>query len=252
MHGCLGECMNKPVVSLILTTYNSRENFRKTYASICRQTYPAIEIVVVDGASTDGTREEIEQCAKKDKRIRWISEKDKGIYQAMNKGLHMATGQVIAFFNDEFLEDTAIEQYVCAIEESGLEGVHSDLVYRGENGEIVRTWKMGEGDIRTGWLPGHPTLYLKREIYEKFGDYKEEYRCAGDYEFMVRILKEKQVRLAYIPKTLISMYYGGTSSNGMKAYWISFREGVRALRENKISGALWITLKRTVRVLRQF
>lgn len=147
-------------VSIILATYNSKENFLKTYKSICRQSYPCIEIVVVDGASTDGTREVIEQCALENKNLKWISEKDSGIYNAMNKGLHLSHGDVIVFFNDEFLVETAVEQYMKAIQESGAQGVHSDLVYRDEKGNIIRRWKMGEGDIRKGWLPGHPTLYL--------------------------------------------------------------------------------------------
>lgn len=239
-------------VSLILTTFNSKENFIKTYTSICRQTWSNIEIVVVDGASTDGTREEIAVRAQTDPRICWISEKDDGIYQAMNKGLHMAKGDIIAFFNDEFLVDTAIEQYVCAIESKHSDGAHSDLIYRDEDGKIVRKWRMGEGSIRRGWLPGHPTLYLKREVYQEYGDYKEDYQCSADYEFMVRILKSGKIRLAYISETLVAMFYGGTSSNGLKAYLVSLREGIRALRENGVKGAIWVTVLRICRVLWQF
>lgn len=239
-------------VSLILTTYNSKDNFIKTYESVRRQTYPYIEIVVVDGASTDGTREEIARCAKVDRNMQWISEKDSGLYNAMNKGLYMAKGDVIAFFNDQFLENTAVEKYVSAIEKDGSDGVHSDLVYQDAEGRIIRKWHMGEGTIYKGWLPGHPTLYLKREVYLKYGGYKEDYKCSADYEFMVRILKNKEISLSYIPETLISMFYGGTSSNGLRAYWVSLWEGVRALRENKIRWAMWITLLRTFRVLEQF
>lgn len=239
-------------VSLILTTFNSKENFIKTYTSICKQTWPDIEIVIVDGASTDGTREKIVKYAQIDSRIHWISEKDNGIYQAMNKGLRMAKGDIIAFFNDEFLVETAVEQYVRAIETSQANGAHSDLIYRNEKGKVVRKWRMGEGEIRKGWLPGHPTLYLKKEVYQQYGEYKESYRCSADYEFMVRILKDEKVNLAYIPETLVTMFYGGTSSNGLKAYCISFLEGVRALQENKVKGAWRITILRMVRVLKQF
>lgn len=239
-------------VSLIMTTYNSRENFIKSYESIQQQTYPNIEIVIVDGASTDGTREEIERLAKLNPSLKWVSEKDSGIYNALNKGIQMAEGDIIAIFNDRYLCETAVEQYVRAIEETQCDGVHSDLIYADDQGKIVRKWHMGEGNIRTGWMPGHPTLYLKREIYEKYGLYKEDYKCAADYEFMVRILKDGTTKLAYIPEALISMYYGGTSNSGLNAYLVSFREGIRALRENQIRGALWITLKRSIRVLKQF
>ena len=208
--------------------------------------------MVVDGASSDGTREEIEKRAKSNASLKWISEKDSGIYSALNKGISMAEGDVIAIFNDLYLRDTAVEQYVKVLEKMQCDGVHSDLVYVDEEGKVVRRWHMGEGDIRSGWMPGHPTLYLRREIYEKFGLYKEDYKCAADYEFMVRILKNGTTKLSYIPEPLIAMYYGGTSSGGLKAYLVSFREGIRALRENQVKGALRITLKRSMKVLKQF
>lgn len=239
-------------VSLIMTTYNSRESFVQSYESIQRQTWPDIEVVVVDGASTDGTREEIEKRASKNLSMKWISEKDSGIYNALNKGIQMATGDIIAIFNDRYLREDAIEQYARTIEEKRCDGVHSDLIYTDAQGNVIRRWHMGEGDIRTGWMPGHPTLYLKRQVYGKYGLYKEDYRCAADYEFMVRILKDGKTKLAYIPEELINMYYGGTSNSGIKAYMISFMEGMRALRENQVKGALRITFRRMIKVLRQF
>lgn len=240
------------LVSLILTTYNSKQNFIKTYDSICRQTYSDIEIIIIDGNSSDGTKEEILKRAEENSAVRWISEEDTGIYNAMNKGLRMAKGDIIAFFNDEFVTDTAVEQYVDVIEKTQCDGAHSDLIYKNAEGKILRYWKMGEGKISEGWLPGHPTLYLKRKVYEEYGGYKEDYRCAADYEFMIRILKDSQVHLAYIPETLVAMFYGGTSSNGLKAYWISFWEGVRALRENNIRFSGFISICRMIKVMKQF
>ena len=111
---------------------------------------------------------------------------------------------------------------------------------------------MGKGNIHQGWMPGHPTLYLKKEVYERYGLYKEDYRCAADYEFMVRILKDGNTKLAYIPQELIAMYYGGTSNSSLKAYIISFMEGMRALKENQIKNAFGITALRTIKVLKQF
>ncbi len=235
-----------------MTTCNSRDNFIKSYESIRRQTYPEIEIIVVDGASTDGTVDEIKKRADDNPAVKWISEKDTGIYNALNKGIRMAGGEIVAIFNDQYLCDDAVEQYVRAIEENHSDGAHSDLVYMDANGKTVRRWKMGQGNIRQGWMPGHPTLYLRRQIYEKYGLYKEDYRCAADYEFMVRILKDGRTKLAYIPKELLGMYYGGTSNSDIRAYLVSFAEGVRALKENRVKGALWITLRRTMKVLKQF
>lgn len=239
-------------VSLILATYNSKDNFIKTYKSIKKQTYEEIEMVVIDGGSKDGTREIIKEISEKEtKNFLWISEKDSGIYNAMNKGLRLATGDILAFFNDEFTDNRAIEKIVDAIENSGMDGAHSDLVYC-KDGRIIRKWEMGEGDIRQGWMPAHPTLFLKKEVYQKYGGYKENYKCAADYEFMVRILKNQDVKLKYIPETLVSMFYGGTSSGGIHSYWVSFKEGIKALKENKVKNAYRITLKRMYKVVRQF
>ena len=240
-------------VSLILTTYNSKENFLKTYKSIRQQDYPDIEIVVVDGGSTDGTVSEIQKCAGQESgRMKWISEKDHGIYDAINKGIRLASGDLIAVFNDTFYTDSAVSKLVQAINSNGgYDGAHGDLVYC-QNGKVKRYWKMGKGQIEDGWMPAHPTLLLKREVYERFGVYKTDYRCSSDYEFMVRILKDGGIHLAYVPEILVSMFYGGTSSNGLGAYMVSFQEACRALKENGVRHPYWISVKRTCRVLRQF
>ena len=241
-------------VSLLLTTYNSAQNLPITLESIQSQTYKKIEVVIVDGASSDATILLIEQFTKNtDLEVKWISEPDKGLYDAMNKAYHMSTGDIIAVCNDRLCEKDAVALLVDAIEKSGKDciGAHSDLVY--VDGErIVRTWHMGQGSIRQGWMPGHPTLFLKREIYEKYGEYDITYRCAADYEFMVRFLKDEKNKLAYVPKVLISMFYGGTSNAGLRNYLVSFKEGYMALRTNGVKHPLMITLKRTWRVLRQF
>ena len=241
-------------VSLLLTTYNSAQNLPITLESIQSQTYKKIEVVIVDGASSDATILLIEQFAKStDLEVKWVSEPDKGLYDAMNKAYRMCTGDIIAVCNDRLCEKDAVALLVDAIEKSGKDciGAHSDLVYV-EGERIVRTWHMGQGSIRQGWMPGHPTLFLKREVYEKYGEYDITYRCAADYEFMVRFLKDEKNKLAYVPKVLISMFYGGTSNAGLRNYLVSFKEGYVALRTNGVKHPLMITLKRTWRVLRQF
>lgn len=241
-------------VSLLLTTYNSARNLPITLESIQSQTYKNIEVVIVDGASTDATVSLIEQFARNaGLEVRWISEPDKGLYDAMNKAYRMCTGDVIAVCNDKLCGKDAVALFMDAIEKSGKDcvGAHSDLVYV-DGDKIIRSWHMGQGNIKQGWMPGHPTLFLKREIYEKYGEYDISYRCAADYEFMVRFLKEEQNRLAYVPKVLISMFYGGTSNAGLRNYLVSFKEGYTALRVNGVKHPLMITLKRTWRVLQQF
>ncbi len=241
-------------VSLLLTTYNSERNLPFTLNSIRSQTYPQIEVVIVDGCSTDGTIALIEQFAKESGLdVKWISEPDQGLYDAMNKAYRMSTGDIIAVCNDLLSEKNAVALFVEAIENAGEDciGAHSDLVYV-EGEKVIRSWHMGQGDIRQGWMPGHPALYLKRRIYEKYGQYDITYRCAADYEFMVRFLKDSRNSLAYVPRVLITMFYGGTSNAGLGNYLVSFKEGYLALRKNGVKHPLLITLKRTWRVLRQF
>ena len=245
--------MYEPKVSIILTTYNSLKNLEQTYSSITTQDYNNIEIVVVDGGSTDGTIERLKEYEKIIKyNIHWISEPDNGIYDAMNKGLKIATGDLLLFFNDIFSSGSVIRMLVSAVNKNkNCIGAHGDLLYC-QNGKIKRQWKMGNGNIEEGWMPAHPTLLLHREIFNVYGGFKTDYKCAADYEFMVRILKNNTNKLAYVPEVLVYMFYGGTSSNGIKAYCISFFEASRALKENGISRPYLVSLKRTLKVLRQF
>ena len=254
-------------VSLLVTTYNVKDNVAVTLESIEAQDYPDMEVVIVDGQSADGTVDVIrgfaERHADKERTglpdnsasisVRWISKPDSGLYDAMNKAWGMCTGDIVAVCNDKLCTPDAVSKLVHAIEQGGENciGAHADLVY--VDGErVVRTWHMGEGKLSQGWMPGHPTLFLKREVYEQYGTYDTVYRCAADYEFMVRFLKDEKNRLAYVPEVLIAMFYGGTSNAGLGNYLVSFQEGYRALKRNGVPHPLLITVKRTFRVLRQF
>lgn len=248
-------------VSLLVTTYNAAQNLPFTFQSIEAQDYKNIEVVIVDGGSSDATVSLIKDFARRteenkrnnDRSVIWISEPDEGLYDAMNKAYSLCRGDIIAVCNDRLCVPCAVSKLVRAIEDGGegCIGAHSDLVYERE-GQIVRRWHMGQGKLRQGWMPGHPTLFLKKAVYEKYGAYDISYRCAADYEFMVRFLKEDENRLAYVPEVLVSMYYGGTSNAGLSNYMVSFLEGCRALKKNKVKNPLWITVKRTIKVLKQF
>lgn len=243
-------------VSLLVTTYNVKDNLAVTLKSIEAQDYADIEVVIVDGQSRDGTVDVIREFAERHAAsvsVRWVSEPDRGLYDAMNKAWAMCTGDVVAVCNDKLCTPDAVTKLVRAIEQGGEDciGAHADLVY--VDGErIVRKWHMGEGRLSQGWMPGHPTLFLKREVYERYGTYDISYRCAADYEFMVRFLKDEKNRLAYVPEVLIAMFYGGTSNAGLRNYLVSFKEGYTALKKNGVPHPLMITVKRTLRVLKQF
>ena len=246
-------------VSLLVTTYNVKDNLAVTLESIEAQDYADIEVVIVDGQSGDGTLDVIREFAGRHAdeaapiTVRWVSEPDRGLYDAMNKAWSMCTGDIVAVCNDRLCTSDTVTKLVCAIEQGGRNciGAHADLVYM-DGERIVRTWHMGEGKLSQGWMPGHPTLFLKREVYERYGAYDISYRCAADYEFMVRFLKDEKNRLAYVPEVLIAMFYGGTSNAGLRNYLVSFREGYRALKENGVPHPFMITVKRTFRVLKQF
>ncbi len=241
-----------PKVSVVTTTYNDIENLKRILAEVKKQTYPNIEHIIVDGGSTDGTVELLKELEEKEPgRISWMSEKDNGIYDALNKGIRMATGDIVGCCFDRYADEGVLMRMVEIMEKEGTDGVHGDLCYM-DGDRIVRKWHQGQGVIRSGWMPGHPTLYLKKEVYDKFGLYRTDYRISGDYEFMVRILYRKEVTLSYLPEILIYMSHGGTSTNSLGAYVESMMEGHRALVENHVPFA-WVTdLCRVVRVLSQF
>lgn len=241
-------------VSLILTTYNSAENLVRTLESIEQQDYPYIEVNIKDGGSTDDTLKIIKEYDHSSRyRVQYTTAPDQGIYDAMNQGYELATGEIIVFFNDLFLSADAVSKMVTLIEaNANCVGAHADLIYATDE-KIVRYWKMGpQKSLYLGWMPGHPTLFLKREIYEKYGLYNTDYRIAADYEFMIRFLKDGGNRLCYLSETIIRMYYGGTSTSNTGSYLLSLKEGHRALTDNGIRGATLIDILRTCRVLWQF
>ncbi len=241
-------------VSLIMTTYNCADTLPNILEAAEEQIYPDLEIVIKDGLSDDGTVQIIKEFADSStKNVIWDSKKDSGIYEAMNQGFALAHGDLIAFCSDILEDENVVADMVRAVQNAGdaCIGAHGDLLYM--NGPaVVRYWRMGSGKIKQGWMPGHPTLYLKRSVYEQNGLYKTNYKIAADYEYMVRTLLDEENHLAYVPRVVVRMYYGGTSTNGLASYWESFTEGNRALRENAVAFPVVISIRRTIRLLLQF
>ena len=239
-------------VSMITTTFNDTENLKKTIERVRKQDYDNIEYIIVDGGSGPETLALIREAEQSfGDRLKWISEPDKGIYDAINKGIRMATGDIVGVMFDEMTSEHVVSQMVQAMETEQTDGVHGDINYM-DGDRIVRKWRMGQGNLRNGWMPGHPTLYLKKEVYDTYGLYKTDYKIAADYEFMIRILKDNNVKLSYIDQVLVHMFYGGTSTGGFSNYMLSLKEGHRALKENGIQFACWTDFMRTMRVLLQF
>jgi glycosyltransferase involved in cell wall biosynthesis len=207
-------------VSIITATYNSSKVLKDCIESLNAQDYQDIEHVIIDGASKDDTIEVLKQNQKFKTVV--ISEKDKGIYDALNKGIQQATGDVIGILHsdDFFNSPQAISKIVAKIKE-GYDGVYSDLdyVYRHEKEKVFRHWTSGsysKFQLQLGWMPPHPTLFLKKEIFQDHGNYQLKYRIAADYDFMLRILSQEKLKFAYIPETLVCMKIGGESNKSVK------------------------------------
>ncbi len=244
--------MTNPKVSIVTVTYNDGENLRRIVRQVSAQDYENIEYIIVDGGSTDKTKEVIGEAEEIfGERFKWVSEPDGGIYDALNKGIRMASGEIIGCCFDRFAASDIVTKMVRKMEQEGTDGVHGDLYYM-DGDRIVRCWRQGKGCIRFGWMPAHPTLYLRRAVYERFGCYRTDYRISADYELMIRILKDGEVKLSYLPEVLIYMDHGGTSTNSLGAYLDGMKEGHRALRENGVRFAWFTDICRTLRVLAQF
>ncbi len=208
-------------ISVITAVRNCRTTIGSAIDSVCRQTYSDLEYVVVDGMSDDGTDDVIREKASVINRS--IRESDTGIYDALNKGLGAATGDVVGFLHaDDFLAtDHAVQQIANKFQDDNLDAVYGDLVYvNAEHPETtVRYWKSGvfhRNRFRRGWMPPHPTVYVRREIYERYGTYRTDIGSQADYECLLRLMYRHSIRVGYIPEVLVKMRQGGESNVSWK------------------------------------
>ena len=230
-------------ISIITVVFNNKDNIQDAIYSVLSQDYDDIEYVIVDGASTDGTVEVIEETIKKysDKNIIFVSEKDDGIYDAMNKGIRLADGDIIGILNsdDLYIDDTVLSTVIKEFMAKKVCSIFADLVYARADDldKIVRYYSsvnFHPKKMAYGWMPAHPTFFVKREVYEKYGLFKTDYMIAADYELIARFLVKNKVSYSYIPKVLVKMRVGGASTEGLKSNWILNREILRACKENYI------------------
>jgi glycosyltransferase len=243
-------------LTIITVTYNSANTIVETLASVAAQSYRDIEHIVVDGGSIDDTRDLI--AAHGSRVSKMISEPDEGIYDAMNKGLRLATGDLVGFLNgdDTFASADAIERIVCAASEGEPDALFGDLVYIDPSRAkpLVRYWRAGSfsrSKLRLGWMPPHPTLYIRRSMIERIGLFDSQLSIAADYEFMLRLLCSPGVKVAYIPRVLVKMRIGGASNGSIRAMVRKSKEDLFALRKHQVGG-LTTLLCKNVRKLQQF
>ena len=231
--------MNKLKISIITVVWNNSATIKDAIDSVLSQTYENIEYIVIDGASTDGTVEIVQSYG--DKISKFISEKDKGLYDAMNKGISLATGDIVGILNsdDFYINEYVIEKVVKEFEEKQCESIYADLVFvKAQNLEkVVRYYDSSHFSpekFAYGWMPAHPTFFVKKEIYEKYGVFKTDYKIAADYELLTRFLAKNNINYSYIKEPIIKMRIGGASTSGIRSNYILNKEIIRACKENGI------------------
>ncbi len=226
-------------VSIITVCYNSAAHIEDAIRSVASQDYPDLEHIIVDGGSTDGTVDIIE---KHDNVVaRWLSESDNGIYDAMNKGISMASGEVIGILNsDDFYSANHIISSVArAFADEEIDAVYGDLIFVDPTNlnRTVRTYSSAKWNperFARGYMPAHPTFFVRKKFYELYGNFETDFQIAADYEMLIRLLYVHKLRYKYLPITMVKMRKGGVSSNGIKSNIILNREIIKACRKHGI------------------
>lgn len=249
--------INRQKISIVTVCYNSQSTIRHTIDSVISQDYENIEYIVIDGASTDWTLRVLEFF--RDKIDYFISEKDEGIYSAMNKGIKVATGDIIGILNsDDFYPNNKVLSKVAKkFEESDCDCLYGDLVYvrQSDGSKIVRYWQSGQfsvSKLNKGWMLPHPTFFVKKNVYEKYGLYNTDLSTAADYEMILRLLHKNRLKVAYLPEIMVKMRMGGKSN---RTFWnrinANQEDGI-AWAKNQLAKPMFVRLYKPLQKLRQF
>lgn len=232
-------------VSIITATYNSERTIKDTLTSVKQQTYKNLEHIIIDGNSTDKTITLLDLYGHQGP---IVSEADNGIYDAMNKGVSMADGEIIGILNsDDFYSNTeVIEKVVKTFEETKCDAVYGDLIYIDgkQSNRVVRRWVAGSYNknlFYKGWMPPHPTVFIRKEIYEKYGLFNLKFKSSSDYELLLRLMFIKNINVSYIPQVLVHMRTGGQSNKSLSNRLAAHKEDYLAWLINGISPN-WYTL----------
>jgi len=236
-------------ISVITVCYNSAATVRETLLSVAEQTHPDIEHIIVDGGSSDATLSLVQQYRRHSGPL--ISEPDRGIYDAMNKGLALATGEVVGFLNsdDVYADAGVLSRIAETFATPAADACYGDLVYVAASrpDRVVRYWRSRAyrpGLCRRGWMPAHPTFYVRREAYQRYGGFDESLRIAADFEICLRLLEVHRLPVIYLPGVLVKMRTGGASNSSLRNVIRSNREVAKALHKHGYpAGLLLIVLK---------
>lgn len=230
------------MISIITATFNSAKTLKDTIQSVLRQTNKDFEYLIIDGGSTDETIDIVKSYESEfSGRLKWVSEKDQGIYDAMNKGIKMASGDVVGILNsdDYFTSDDILQTVDNAFKSHEIDAIYGDIhfIRDGNPQKCVRYYSSRMFRpfwLRFGFMPAHPSFYCKREVFEKAGLYSLDYEIGADYEMMVRLFKKYRIKSQYINKDFVTMRTGGASNNNVRSRWTLINEDVKACRDNGI------------------
>lgn len=226
-------------ISIVTVVWNNKKTIKDAIESVLNQTYKEIEYIIIDGASTDGTIEIVQSYG--DNISKFVSEPDSGLYDAMNKGISLATGDVVGILNsdDFYIDDKIIERVVKEFEKKQCDSVYADLVYvKPENLEkTVRYYDssyFNPSKFAYGLMPAHPTFFVKRKMYEKYGVFRTDLKIGADFDILARFLYTHKTSYSYMKDVLVKMRVGGVSTGGFKANWLIVREQLQVCRDNNI------------------
>lgn len=240
------------MISIITATFNSAKTLKDTIQSVLRQTNKDFEYLIIDGGSTDETIDIVKSYESEfSGRLKWVSEKDQGIYDAMNKGIKMASGDVVGILNsdDYFTSDDILQTVADAFKCQEIDAIYGDIhfIRDGNPQKCVRYYSSRMFRpfwLRFGFMPAHPSFYCKREVFEKAGLYSLDYKIGADYEMMVRLFKKYRIMSQYINKDFVTMRTGGASNNNVRSRITLINEDVKACKENGVyTNSLFVMLK---------
>ena len=239
----------EPLISIITVVYNNVGNIKSAIESVINQNVKNFEYIIIDGKSNDGTLEIINDYFKAGNISFVISEKDEGIFDALNKGIQNANGKYIGFLHsdDLFASNNVIQKITDCISNHHPDAIYGDLTYVKKNDitKIVRYWRSSnfrEAKLKWGWMPAHPTFYLKKEFYNNYGLHNTDLTINADYDLMIRMLKTKNFKAVYLPEEIIKMRLGG-NSNKISNLLKKMLEDYRVIRANKIGGIFTLIFK---------
>ncbi len=244
-------------ISIITVTYNSSETLEETILSVINQTYKDVEYIIVDGKSTDTTLQIIDKYKSNISKL--VSEKDNGIYEALNKGINMATGDVIGILHsdDFYTNELVLEKVATAFNSNSCDALYADLYYveRNNTNKIIRKWKSGhfsENSFLFGWMPPHPTFFVKKEIYTNYGAFNLNFKTSADYELMLRLLHKHKIKTSYLPEFIVKMRMGGQSNITAKNRILANMEDRKAWEVNNLHPYFFTLYLKPLRKLKQF